>query len=71
MQFLKDLVLCFVIIGIGFVAPFGVCEKLLEFSVEASLVVAWVTCSSLTAWLMSGDNDYEDDSDYEDGDDEN
>lgn len=71
MQFLKDLVLCFVIIGIGFVAPFGVCEKLLEFSVEASLVVAWVACSLLTAGLMGGDNNYEGDNDYEDDDDEN
>lgn len=68
MQFLKDLVLCLIIIGIGFVVPFGVCEKLLEFSVSASLVVSWITCSVFTAWLMGGGNDYEDD-DYDEDDD--
>ena len=60
MQFLKDLVLCFFVIGFGFVAPFCICDKLFELPVEASLIAGWVVCSLLTAWLMGqGEDDYE------------
>lgn len=52
MRFLKDLGLCFFVIGFGFVAPFYACEKLFGFSVELSLVVGWIVCSLLTAGLL-------------------
>lgn len=58
MQFLRDLFLCAVVIGCGFVAPFCLCDRLFELPVEISLMVGWVICSILTAWLMGkGDDD--------------
>lgn len=50
--FFKDFVVSFIVLGAGFVLPYFVVLYWWGGSEELALLVGWLVCSGVTAWLM-------------------